>query len=66
MFYSLMVILIKLQLFCINLVIFDYSIYSFCNVIINGADTKETSSAVSKLCVAVQFTEKLNLNLGST
>ncbi len=63
MFYLLMVILIKLQLFSINLVIFDYSIYSFCNIIINRADTKETSSADSKLCVTVQSTEKLNVDL---
>ncbi len=28
-------------------------------------DIKETSSAGSRLCVAVQFTEKLNVDLGS-
>ena len=62
MFYLLIVILIKLQLFNINLVVFDYIIYSFYTAIINREDIKETFSAGSKLCIAVQFTDKLNVD----
>ena len=34
--------------------------------LITREDIKESSSAASRLCIAVQFTEKLNVDLGSS